>query len=81
MKLIQTNELTNFNYKARKIELQPCMKELLAIANILDVGQGVLVEKSEWTSKTSPHINGRLRGKKFRVNTLVDGGWMVKRTA
>ncbi len=85
MKLLNSSDLTNLNVKfAVKRDSTPCVKELVEIAKVMDVKQGVLVNKSEWTIKTPPNVNSRkpLAGKKFSVGTLADNsGWVITRTA
>ena len=60
-------------------------KEVHDAVQQLLVGERLLVERSDWKTKTKPSPSFFLKknkGKKFKVSTLYDNsGWVIERTA
>ncbi len=85
MKIIQANEVASINVKSVGAKRQSQNVSVYELMRNLTVGQGLVIDKSEWVGKSKPFPSQapkpyRTSGASYQVKTLADeSGWMIVR--
>lgn len=84
MKNLSAADVSALQFKSSKTNSSKTDEIMRSVA-FLRVGEGVLIDRSEWPLKTAPRSGGipkryKQPGAKYRVNALYDNsGWAVIR--
>jgi hypothetical protein len=84
MLFVKSEDISKYEVKGRR-NGEPLGAELFRAIGSLQVGEGVVINKSEWPYKAQPTANNiphrfLPRGASYHNNTLVtENGWLIRR--
>lgn len=82
MKILNQSDINSISFKEIRSTgaVDPVAKQVMASLPSLVTGDGIFISKQEWSLKTDPYFNNRVKGVKTSTRALKDGsGWVIIR--